>query len=319
MKEIQGSFVEYFYRLVQQIPRGRVSSYGALARALGDIRAARAVGTMLNQNPRPIEVPCHRVVMSDGSIGGFGMGVDKKVELLEDEGVHVHDGVVDDFEEILFEGFQGPRPLIDIREEQVELKGDVVSKDAHGEIETICGVDVSYGDDRAYGAMTVWDEGEKIHESVVCDEITFPYIPSYLSYRELPVLVKLIKKFGEPDLVMVDGNGTLHPRGLGLASHLGVVMDIPTMGVAKSLLLGSLKETIDHDNISSPVILEGDVKGYALLSSSRAKNPIYISAGHRVSHETAIDIVKENCTYKIPEPIRQAHILATKARKGDER
>ncbi len=95
-------FTEYFYTLVKQIPPGRVSTYGALARALGDIRASRAVGRMLNQNPYAPVVPCHRVVMGDGGLGGFGAGIPEKIKRLAKEGVYVSDDRVVDFQDIFF-------------------------------------------------------------------------------------------------------------------------------------------------------------------------------------------------------------------------
>ncbi len=312
-------FTDTFYELVTQIPKGSVSTYGALARALGDVRASRAVGRMLNMNPHPIVVPCHRVVMSDGSIGGFGMGVEKKIRLLGEEGVSVTGGAVVDFKDKLFNDFTTDLLLNKLREEQNKLVDQVVIEDKFESLEKIAGVDVSYADGVAYGALTSWDEDKKVNEVVVEVDVKFPYIPTYLSYRELPVLLDLIEKAEIPDAIMVDGNGYLHPRNLGLASHLGVVTDIPTVGVAKSLLLGEVEGEINHSNPVSPVRHDGKVVGYAFLSSSRAKNPIYVSAGHRMSHHTALELVKEYSMYRIPEPVRHAHRLANEVRKGDKK
>ncbi len=319
MKTVIDTFIDTFYELVTQIPEGSVSTYGALARALGDIRASRAVGRMLNMNPTPIVVPCHRVVMSDGCIGGFGMGVEKKISILEEEEVSVKDGVVVDFEEKLYDDFTSDFPLDTLREEQNILVDRVVIKDQFEKLEKIAGVDVSYANGVAYGALTLWKGEEEIDEVAVKMDIKFPYIPTYLSYREMPVLLELLKEVERPDAIMVDGNGYLHPRNLGLASHLGVVTDIPTVGVAKSLLLGEVDGNITHSYPISPVFHSGKVVGYAFLSSSRAKNPIYISAGHRMSQDTALELVKRYSIYKIPEPVRHAHASANETRKGDKR
>ena len=128
----------------------------------------------------------------------------------------------------------------------------------------------------------------------------FPYIPTYLAYREIPIITKIIEKLEQkPDMVMVDGNGILHPFGIGIASHLGVVMNIPTIGVAKGLLCGEEKNGI--------ITINGSLSGYALHHS---KKPIFVSPGHRVSTETALKIVKHFLRYRLPEPIRHAHILA---------
>ncbi|MFO7992372.1 MAG: endonuclease V [Thermoplasmata archaeon] len=310
------SFREDFYSLVQQIPEGKVSTYGALARALGDIRAARAVGKMLNENPRPIIVPCHRVVMSDGKIGGFGMGVPKKIEMLAEEGVEVEDGEVVDFEDVLFEDFESDKPLNKLRGNQEEIKKSIIIKDDFDELEIVGGVDVSYKDYYGYAALSIWEGKEE--KAIVFEEgeTPFPYISSYLSFRETPLIKKLLEKVEKtPDVLLVDGNGIMHPRGIGLASQLGVMADIPTVGVAKSQLCGKLEDEVTHKDPVSRVLDEGNLLGYAYLSSDRAKNPIYVSPGHRVSHETALEVVKMYCNYKIPDPIRSAHINATKRRK----
>lgn len=317
MKDVVDTFTDSFYSLVKQIPRGRVATYGALARALGDIRASRAVGRMLNLNPRPVIVPCHRVVMSDGAIGGFGLGVEKKMEYLEGEGVFVENGTVVDFQEKYFDAFNSRHPLVALREEQTELATRVLTEDRYDSLETVMGVDVSYGEEMAYAACTVWRENEKIGEKTVKVKVDFPYIPTYLAYRELPPILKLMEKSERPHVIMVDGNGYLHPRNMGIASHLGAVMDIPTMGVAKSLLLGEVEGEVSARNPVSPVRHRGEIAGYAFLGSSRARKPVYVSAGHRLSHDTALKLVKGYCKYKVPEPLRQAHELANEARRGD--
>lgn len=324
--DIVNNFRENFYTLVQQIPEGKITTYGALARALGDIRAARAVGKMLNENPRPIVVPCHRVVMSDGSIGGFGMGVDKKIELLEDEGIKVKNDKIVDFKEKLFEDFDCDAPLEKLREEQLSIRDEVVIEDELEEYEVVGGVDVSYTDSTAYGSISIWDEEGEIDTLTIKTEISFPYISTYLSFRELPVLVELMERLKEtdmeePDVLMVDGNGILHPFKIGLASHLGVELDMPTIGVAKSMLTGRMEKEVTHEDPLSKIYYtedENELIGYAYLSSSRAKNPIYVSPGHRVTPETALEKVKMYCEYKIPQPVRKAHIQANKKRREDE-
>ena len=102
---------------------------------------------------------------------------------------------------------------------------------------------------------------------------------------------------------MIDGNGILHPRGVGIASHIGVLLDTPTIGVAKTLLCGEV--------VGDKVMYEGRLIGNA-LKSGKAKNPVYVSPGHKISFETAYRVTNEFCKYRIPEPLRQAHILAVK-------
>ncbi len=293
----------YFYFLVKQIPQGMVSTYGSLARALGDIRAARACGVMLSQNPDPPNIPCHRVVMSDGSLGGFTHpeGLKKKIELLRSEGVEIENGRVKNFRKLLFEDFKTDFPLKKLREEQKKLKKRMIAGDCpiHGQV---AGVDVSYSGRMAYGAM-VFDDGEVV---LVRRKVDFPYIPSYLAYREMPVILELLKK-RRPGVLMVDGNGILHPRGFGLASHVGVVANIPTIGVAKTLLVGMV--------MNNRVIVDGEIKGIYIKSGR--KRGIYISPGHCITIEKSVEIVKRYLYHRNPEPLRKAHIYANMLRRGE--
>ncbi len=293
----------YFYNLVKQIPRGRVSTYGALARALGDIRAARACGVMLSQNPDPPNIPCHRVVMSDGSLGGFTHpeGLKRKIELLRKEGVRIENGRVVDFKKVLFENFRTEYPLKKLRAEQRELRKKLSVVDCC-EYGTVAGVDVSYDGRKAYGAMVFMDED--VVTTVM--DVNFPYIPTYLAYREMPVILNLLK-IRRPDILMVDGNGTLHPEGFGLASHVGVVAELPTIGVAKSLLLGEIKD--------EKIIVNEEIRGYYIKSGKT--RGIYISPGHMVSLPTAVKITKRCLKYRVPEPLRLAHRYANMLRRGE--
>ncbi len=318
------SFRQDFYPLVCQIPEGRVSTYGALARALGSERAARAVGKMLNENPRPVEVPCHRVVMSDGSLGGYGGGIEEKKRLLEEEGIRIKNGRVKEFEHVVFESFVSDKPLKRLREEQKRVKEKVAVQESGIGFSSVAGVDVSYSNNRAYPALSLWDHENKEEIDVFTTEIDveFPYIPTFLAFRELPCLLEILEKVeDQPDVVMVDGNGVMHPDGIGLASHLGVETGMATVGVAKSKLCGDLVDEIDREKgkMLSEVRDNGKLIGHALLEGKRAKNPIYVSPGHGVSHDQAVQLVKSYCRYKVPDPIRRAHIEATKRRKKDER
>ena len=314
------NFIDHFYSLVKQIPKGNVSTYGELARALGDIRASRAVGRMLNANPYAPVVPCHRVVMSDGSLGGFGGGVDKKIALLESEGVEVSLGEIIDFMDIVFKDFETDYPLKKMRKEQNRLKKLVILEDDFSNIETVAGVDVAY-DDKAFGAIAVydWEDMDILERKTMAIDVEIPYITTYLAFRELPVIERLIKKLEDkPTLLLIDGNGVLHPYGMGIASHVGVKLGVPTIGVAKTLLCGKVKREVNSVGEYSEVEFEGRIIGYAFKSSPRAKKLIYISPGHKISFETALNVVKRFCKHKIPEPIREAHALATKARNASK-
>jgi len=313
--------LKHFYAVVRQIPRGRISTYGSIAIALGDKRAARAVGRMLHHNIYAPEVPCHRVVMSDGGIGGFGTGVDNKIRLLSEEGVVVKEGKIVDFDRLLFIDFITSYPLGELRDEQIKNALKVRLKDEFDGSRLIAGVDVAYITDEkkdtqtALGAMVVWDMVNALPVKVVTVkvEVDFPYIPTYLSHREFPLIEKLVSDNNNFDILMVDGNGVLHPRGIGLASHSGLKLDKPTIGVAKGGLSGTVKET--NDPKLKEILIDERLAGYSFLSSNRATRPIYVSPGHRISFGSALALVRRMCIFKIPEPLRLAHIEVVKARK----
>ena len=290
---------EETYKLTKQIPKGKVSTYGAIAIALGDKIASRAVGLMLNQNPYK-DVPCYRVIHSDGRIGGYAGGVEKKIELLKKDGIIIENGRIN-LKKYFFGSFKTNYPLKKLREEQERLKKRVTLQDDF-EFSTIAGMDVSYGKKYAYGSYVGFDKNGKIlKKKVIKEKITFPYIPTYLAYRELPILNKLID--GEnPGIVMIDGNGLLHPRFFGLASHFGVVNEIATIGIAKKLLIG--------DVIGNEVFIANKKVGKKL-------GKIYVSPGNKMSIESAYEITKKFMKYSIPEPIRIAHITANEARRKE--
>jgi deoxyribonuclease V len=303
------NFFEYTYNLVRQIPDGKISTYGAVARALGDIRASRAVGRMMNQNPDADDMPCFKIVYSDGKLGGFGLGIDDKIRRLKQDDISVKDGRIVDFKGVLFDDFKTDYPLKKLRMEQMELSKKMEIADDFDEIETVAGFDVGYPKsdfDDCCGACVVMDYTTKevIEEKTVFAKTFFPYIPTYLSFRELPFLKKLVANLkSKPTILMIDGNGVMHPYGFGIASHVGVSFDTPSIGVAKSMLCGKLENN---------VVKMGNKKiGYALFSYKRVRKPIYVSPGHKISFGTSLEVVRHLSVYKNPEPLRRAHILAT--------
>ncbi|MCK5112562.1 MAG: endonuclease V [Thermoplasmatales archaeon] len=301
---------EYTYDLVRQIPQGKISTYGAVARALGDIIASRAVGRMMNQNPDADDMPCYKIVHTDGRLGGFGLGIDDKIRRLKEDNIFVKGGKIVDFENVLFEDFKTDYPLKKLRREQIELSKKVKTEDDFNKIKTIAGIDVAYPKnefDNACGACVIIDYKTKrvIEEKTVFAKADFPYISTYLFYREFPIVKKLVANLdSDPSVIMFDGNGILHPYGSGLASHAGLLLDNPSIGVAKSLLYGKVEE--------NTVKINNEKRGYALISK-RVKKPIYISPGHRVSLKTCVSIVRHLCRYKIPEPLRLAHTRSKKS------
>ena len=142
-------------------------------------------------------------------------------------------------------------------------------------------------------------------------KLTFPYVPGLLSFRESPLTLAACEKLTvTPDLFLVDGQGIAHPRRMGLASHLGLLLNAPTIGCAKSLLCGRHEEPGMEPGSYAEVIDNGEVIG-AALRTKRGMNPIYVSIGHRVDLQTAIYWTMECCRgYRIPEPTRLAHLAA---------
>lgn len=145
-----------------------------------------------------------------------------------------------------------------------------------------------------------------------------PYIPGLLGFREVPALAEAWARLDpKPDLVLVDGHGVAHPQGLGVASLLGVVLDVPTIGVAKSVLVGEAASHLpDTPGAVVPLTWKGREIGVA-LRSRRGANPLYVSAGHRVSLPTALEWVRRCLRgWRLPEPTRQAHAAAARVRRG---
>ena len=329
LKNLNMDLYRTVWELTAQVPKGCVTTYGAIARALGDIRASRAVGQIEHVNPHPIVVPCHRVVYSDGGLGGFGApeGITKKIKLLASEGVEVRAGKIVDFKNVLFETFDEPepRPLDMLRTEQCEMAKeiDLTDKIPLKQVRTIAGVDVSYSHTKAFGAVVVmvYPSLEVLDERTEHCETKFPYIPTFLSYHELPIVIQLLKRLTiKPDVIIFDGNGVLHPLGLGLATHAGIILQRPTMGIAKKLLLGEVRQMqgVKHGEIRE-VLANEQLIGYGLKPKSAKKNLVYISPGNYLSFDSALQIGKRVCWHRVAKPLRCAHNLALSHRKISNR
>ncbi|MEO2083138.1 MAG: endonuclease V [Desulfurobacteriaceae bacterium] len=149
-------------------------------------------------------------------------------------------------------------------------------------------------------------------------EIKIPYVPGFLAFREIPLLLKTFKLLGEtPDIVIVDGHGIAHPRKLGIAAHFGVVTGIPTIGCAKKPLFGSFKEPCGERGCREPIFHPetGKVIGYALRTKKGVK-PVYVSPGHRITVSESAEIVLNlSKKYRLPEPTRLAHNYLQHVRK----
>ena len=300
---------EYTYYLVRQIPSGMISTYGAIALALGDIRASRAVGRMMNQNPNADDMPCFRIVYSNGKIGGFGLGIEDKIRRLNDDKIQVKENKIINFEKVFFNDFKTDFPLKKLRKKQIELSKKIQIINTNEKINNVAGFDVAYPKndfDKCCAACVVMDNKTKkiIEEKILFENTFFPYIPTYLSFRESDFIKNLYETLDtKPDILFIDGNGILHPYGLGIASYIGLELNKPSIGIAKSLLYGKLEK--------NNVIIDNKIIGCAYYSSKLIKKPLFISPGHKITLDKSIEIVNEFSNYKIPEPIRRAHILAT--------
>ncbi len=179
-------------------------------------------------------------------------------------------------------------------------------------IRYVAGVDIAYAGETSIGAAVVLDFGSLalVESKTAHFKTLFPYVPTLLSFREIPPALLAMKKLATtPDVFMVDGQGTAHPYRLGFATHLGLAADTPTIGVAKSLLCGKV-QPFQNGKRWSPIIDKGETIGAAVITNPGRK-PVYVSIGHRVSLERAIDLVLY-CAQgrRIPEPVRTAHMLA---------
>jgi len=190
-----------------------------------------------------------------------------------------------------------------------------------GKIQTIAGADVSYDKHSGhfYAGVVVFKlnkQLELIEEATAVGKARFPYIPGLLSFREAPILLMAFRKLkNNPDIVLFDGQGIAHPRHFGLASHMGLILDKPSIGCAKSRLVGEYGSVENTAGAYSKLIYENKIVGVVLRTKKNTK-PIFISPGHRTNLTFAIRIVlKTCCGYRIPEPTRQAHLLVNKLRR----
>jgi deoxyribonuclease V len=204
---------------------------------------------------------------------------------------------------------------------QQELGAKVIKVDQFKDIRLIAGVDVAYANhsDKIAAAVVIMDaESLTVIETILAeDKARFPYIPGLFSFRELPPLIKAFSKLEhKPDLVVCDGQGYAHPRRCGIASHLGVIFDLPTIGCAKTRLLGVHDETHFKRGSTQPLIDGGEVIGNVLRTQNRI-NPIYVSVGHRISLRTACDwILRLTPKYRLPETTRKADHAVRNALKN---
>jgi len=209
--------------------------------------------------------------------------------------------------------------LADLREQQKALASSVIREDRFlvDPPTLIGGADVGFEEDgevtRAAMVLLSWPELELVEYQIARIPTTMPYIPGFLSFREYPALLAAWEQLSrKPDLLFVDGHGISHPRRLGVASHFGLLVDVPTIGVAKKRLCGKFEPLSPEPGALAPLIDKQEQLGWVWRSKARC-NPLFIATGHRVSQDSALAWV-QRCTrgYRLPEPTRWADAVASR-------
>jgi deoxyribonuclease V len=206
---------------------------------------------------------------------------------------------------------------------QQALTSTIQLRPIPGNIRLIAGADVSYnlGSDQVYAGVVVLQlpELDLVEEAVAIGKATFPYIPGLLSFREAPILLQALQTVNiVPDVVMIDGQGIAHPRGIGIASHVGLFLDMPTIGCAKSRLTGEYDARALPNTAGSSLLLrtkEGAIIG-AVVRTKNHTQPVFVSPGFKADLPSSVKLVLTCCRgYKLPEPTRLAHQLVNRVRR----
>lgn len=217
-----------------------------------------------------------------------------------------------------------PKEAKDIQE---SLRHRLQLEVAPKRVDTVAGIDVSHnwGSPHLYAAVVILDikKGPPfpvIEQAVGSYKTTFPYISGLLSFREIPVVLKAWEKLSiRPDCIVCDGQGIAHPRRFGIASHLGLIVNLPSIGCAKSRLMGTYQEPPPARGEYVPLVSKEEIVG-AVLRSRKGKKPIYISQGHKITLHRAVEIILSTCVgYRLPEPTRMAHRLVNQKRLSSYR
>ncbi len=301
------------WELVAAIPRGQVSTYGDLANALGSVSATRWVGEALLRHRHTATCHCHRVVRHTGELGLYWSGdTEAKCAALELEGIEVRHGALD-LQRHRFSGFRADRPLQELRQHQLDVAARVQLPGYGGRPGVVGALDVSYArlDDEDAGtacatlAVVETRTLQLIDSMSVIRRIRFPYIPGFLTFREAPLLLDVLRQFAcrspLPTIILVDGNGLLHPHRAGLATYVGVQSGLRCIGIGKSQLCGAVQE--GSADGAAAVSLDGDIVGFR-VPPARGTRPIYVSPGHRISPRSALRITRMLCSrHRVPEPI----------------
>ncbi len=303
--------------LIAQIPPGRVTTYATLAEALGSENATRWVGGFVLDPAEAVDLPVHRIVRAGGKLGLYFTGDPaEKQQRLRAEGIAVENDAVE-LSHYFFDGFESTRPLCKLRSFQADCTKRLRLLPPRHRPQTVGGVDVSYiTEDRAVAGYALVDAHTHrlLWSTTLTMTVEFPYVPTFLGFRELPLLLRLIQEARREeqlaDVIFVDGNGVLHNHRMGIASMLGVVADLPTVGISKKLLCGTVDLDAMTHREARPVVDDDEVLGMALKSRATSK-PIFVSPGHRVDFDTALGAAQQLLAgHRLPEPIYWADKLS---------
>ncbi len=196
---------------------------------------------------------------------------------------------------------------------QKKFRNEITTENRVGPVNMVAGVDISIKKNIARAAVVVlsYPELEPLEESIIEEPVRFPYVPGLLSFREIPALIDAFEKLRlVPDLIIADGQGTAHPRRFGLACHLGLVLDIPTIGCAKSRLCGTHDDPDETAGSMAYLHHKEDIIGAAVRSKNRTR-VLFVSPGHKIDLTNSIAFVLNCCRgYRLPETTRWAHRVA---------
>ncbi len=204
---------------------------------------------------------------------------------------------------------------------QAKLKDKVVDKSTFGDLKTLAGADIAIlkDENKLIAGIVVFSYPalEVIEKSSAVAEESFPYIPGLLAFREAPAIIEAYRKLDvKPDLLVLDGQGIAHPRGFGIACHVGVILDVPSIGVAKKRLYGRYEDPEQNAGDWSYLLSNDGGRIGAVLRTKRGTKPVFISVGHKVDIITSLEIIVRCARgYRIPEPTRLADRYVAELKK----
>jgi deoxyribonuclease V len=211
-----------------------------------------------------------------------------------------------------------PETIEQARKIQESLAAKVLCIPLRKKVKLIAGVDAAFTENQIFAAACLFSFPELGLLDEVCfvSSISFPYIPGYLSFREGEAIVRALRLLkAKPDLILIDGQGIAHPRRMGIASHIGVLLDLPTIGCAKSRLVGEFEEPGWKRGTFVPLLFREKIVGAVVRTRDHVRS-LFISPGHKVSPKNAVEIVLRTTRgFRIPEPLRRADFLSKRVKR----